>query len=142
MLRFTIACVLLVSVAFAPAQDDANKQDLKMIQGKWKIISVINDGKALDPDGPGHRSYTISGTKVVYDENTSDDFILDATKKPKMWNGASNRRGEVTNYLAIYSIEADELKICVSARGKERPSTFESVPGSGTRLITLKRVAE
>jgi hypothetical protein len=41
--------------------------------------------------------------------------------------------------LAIYALDGDELKLCLEAAGKPRPTKFESKPGDTTVVWVLKR---
>ena len=39
----------------------------------------------------------------------------------------------------IYQLDGDRLKICLGEPGKGRPAKFETKPGSGHKLLELKR---
>jgi uncharacterized protein (TIGR03067 family) len=128
----------------AAGTDDASKADLKKMQGKWKLVSIINDGKA---ETTVTATWTVSGNKIVFSSNPKgklqDEFTLDATKDPKAMDIRSIRDKEKPQeFKAIYALQGDELKICVDVSGKGRPTDFESRAGSSCRLITLKRVKE
>jgi hypothetical protein len=41
--------------------------------------------------------------------------------------------------LAIYALDGDDLKLCLEAAGKPRPTRFESKKGDTTVMWVLKR---
>jgi uncharacterized protein (TIGR03067 family) len=114
---------------------DAAKQDLKRLQGKWKVVERILDGKKREPSG----AWTISGHEISYGPQTvaRGVFKLDATTKPRRFDldlaGLSNK--------GIYQIEGDTLRICQGGK-EQRPKAFESKPGSKYALTVLKRVKD
>lgn len=139
-----IACVVLVCAAagWASGQGDSTKEDLKKMQGKWRVVELIDDGKAAKPTEKAFK--IISESKVIDPgAGTEDEFRLDAGKKPKELDVYVNRKGVVAYQLkGIYEFQGDKLRVCIDLEGKERPKAFESKPGSGHRLATLERVKD
>jgi uncharacterized protein (TIGR03067 family) len=43
--------------------------------------------------------------------------------------------------LAVYQLDGDTLKICISPHDKERPKKLEAKEGSGQLMLTLTRVS-
>jgi uncharacterized protein (TIGR03067 family) len=143
MKRLAIAFFLLALAAgWAAAQGDPSKEDLKKMQGKWEAVSLIDDGEAKKLDEKSYR--IVSGNKVIDPAfNIEDEIRLDATKRPKELDIHINRKGVAPYALkAIYELEGDTLRVCVDLESKARPTAFQSKPGSGHRLVTLKRVKE
>jgi uncharacterized protein (TIGR03067 family) len=126
--------VALLLAADAP-KDGATKQDKEKIQGVWKVVSVEFGGKP-DKDGEGD-TWTFKGdecaTKSTDGVKVPRTYKLDATKKPKSFELS----GEVVNMAGIYSLEGDELKVCLGPSDKP-PSEFSS-KGEKHILIVLKR---
>src|SRR5262245_32318158 len=61
---------------------DANKDDLKKLQGKWKPQTSIRNGNTESPERGS--IWIISGSKVFYPKfNSEEEIILDASKAPK-----------------------------------------------------------
>ena len=58
-------------------------------------------------------------------------FTLDAAKSPKQIDFKQLKDGKTL--LAIYELSEDDLKLCVAAPGKERPTSFDG------NLLVLKR---
>jgi uncharacterized protein (TIGR03067 family) len=134
--------VVVITAAACGGDDEASKADLKLFQGKWKIVSLVSKGKTEEVSPKS--IYTFEGNKNLYESGTYDILTLNAKASPKeltfdnyQKNGDVNAKG----IKAIYAIEKGTLKICVNPDPKgERPKTFESTEKSGTRLIVLERV--
>jgi len=138
-----IATVLCVLIA-ADARDDAAKKDLEKFQGNWQLISVERDGKKTPQEEAKKITLSIQGNKVVLRKNaviiTEVTMTLDPTKKPKELDETITTgpdKGKV--FSAIYEIDDGHHKICFAAAGKERPTAFSSLPGSGQLLQVWKR---
>ena len=128
------------------AADDANKVDLDRLQGKWKVIGRVFDGKPGKTGG----FWVIDGHKLHYNEAKTDYAILklDTTQKPKAFtfeqvfeNETSSDKGNEWG-KGIYEIDGDTARFCVATHGKERPKTFESKAGTGQVLTVLQRVKD
>jgi uncharacterized protein (TIGR03067 family) len=129
-------------------QNDASKEDQRRLEGDWKVLSVVVDGKdAFKKDGTG-LVWSIKDGKITYGETYPgyDVIDLDASKSPKTVNGkryTSKGDGKATLDMAfkgIYKIEGDSFSLCLDISDKVYPPSFESKPGSGFRLTTLSRV--
>ncbi len=121
------------------------KQELKLLQGTWRVLALEVDGKAQPPE-KSPKEIIIAGNKVtgIGPEMT---MRLDPTKKPKWVDLAFKKMDKVYPIRAIYEIEGNNLKICMplAAKGKvfenKRPEGF-STAGKGVALFTAKRVAK
>jgi uncharacterized protein (TIGR03067 family) len=138
----TFVIGLLSLCSFAYGGGDANKDDLKQLQGKWEFVERIIDGKKGDLKG----TWIITGNEISYGPNriVKAVFKLDTATKPKSieYDDVSKDPNVVTpkGVKGIYEIDGDTLRICVAKKGKERPQAFESKEGSGHVLTILKRV--
>lgn len=142
MTRFAALALALAAAGWAGAQDDASKEDLKKLQGKWETVTVVHNGEVQKPEK--RSPWVFEGNKLKYPAfDTEDEIKLDATLAPKTMDVRVVRKGQKTEELkAIYELAGDTLKICVDVGGKGRPTAFESKADSGHRLVTLKRVKE
>ncbi len=134
----------------ATKKDHLPKPDKEQLQGKWKIISTIEDGEELK-DGAGEfKEWTFQDTTIWMKSqpkhmkggtaNHFGRFKLDETAKPKsidIWDPALALDEADQRLEGIYSLDGDTLKICWGV-GK-RPMTFESKRGSDHVLIVLTR---
>ena len=136
-----IAVVVLVA---ADARDDAAKKDLEKFQGNWQLISAERDGKKTPQEDAKKITLTIQGNKFVLRKDaviiSEGTMTLVSTKKPKAIDETITtgpNKGKA--FSAIYEIDDEHHKICFAAAGKERPTAFSSLPGSGNLLQVWKR---
>jgi uncharacterized protein (TIGR03067 family) len=146
MLRITLVHlgVAYGAGAFA-SDDDANKADLQRMQGKWKIVSVMFEGR---PEKNVGSAWTVKGTKLFVGGGWYSDLTLNAKATPKgydfeQYDAGGTLRSE-KGLKAIYKFRGDDtLILCVAQTGKTpRPRAFVSKEGDGCRLFTLERVKE
>ncbi|MCU1286637.1 MAG: hypothetical protein JWO13_2987 [Acidobacteriales bacterium] len=114
--------------------------NLKALQGTWEIVTLEYDGQKMPCGGAkivvkDARFVSLSmgaeyeGT-VSFDESSSPKtFDMNFDKGPHKGNKS----------LGIYEIDGDTWKICIGFAGKSRPTKFETSPGSGHALETLRR---
>jgi uncharacterized protein (TIGR03067 family) len=138
-----IASVLGVLTA-ADAGDDATKKYLEKFQGNWKLISAERGGKKTPQEEAMKITLTFQGDKFVLRKDavviSEGTMTLDPAKKPKVVDETITtgpNKGKV--FSAIYEIDDEHHKICFAAAGKERPTAFTSLPGSGHLLQVWKR---
>jgi uncharacterized protein (TIGR03067 family) len=136
-----IAVVVLIA---ANPDDDAAKKDLEKLQGNWQLISMERDGKKTPQEDAKKITLTIQGNKFVLRKDgeviSEGTMSLDPTRKPKEIDETITtgpNKGKV--FSAIYEIDDEHHKICFAAAGKERPTAFSSLPGSGQLLQVWKR---
>lgn len=121
------------------------KRDMKNLQGTWNVVSLEMEGRKL-AEG------TLTGAKIVVEGThftsvgmgmTYEGKIeIDSSTKPKSFNLVFEAGPEKGNTnLGIYEVDGDTWKMCLATRGSVRPKKFESGPGSGFALETLKRLS-
>ena len=132
--------VAVAAVGLFVAADKA-KDDAAKLAGEWEVVSGKVDGKDEDLDG----------AKVIFKDNKmtfkgkNDEheaaFKLDSTKKPKQADFVPSDGDQAGQTLkGIYSLEKDELKLCIGLDpSQERPTDFTSEDGSKRILVVLKR---
>jgi uncharacterized protein (TIGR03067 family) len=142
-----ISFAVLATGVFAGGGDDANKADLKRLQGKWNVVSRQVDGQTVKPIG----SWKITGNKMLDDGGSGCYAVLtlNAKETPKALDhdhydarGKPIRGG--TGFKGIFAFEGpDRLKWCVTGiGGRPRPKAFESKQGDGNVYYVLERVKE
>jgi uncharacterized protein (TIGR03067 family) len=130
----TLTTVLFVA-SLALAADAKDE-----VEGKWKIVSVERDGKAVEMWTDGLR--TMKDGKYELKPKTGDAVtggykIVDAKAKPKTIDftpDGGQFKGKTL--LGIYAVDGDTLKICFAEPGKDRPTEFTS---KGCVLAVHKR---
>jgi uncharacterized protein (TIGR03067 family) len=114
-------------------------------EGEWRMISGVMDGRPMEESAVkwvkrvtrGNRTTVYAGPQAIMEF----EFTSDSSQSPKTIdyrNTTGSNQGK-TQY-GIYELEADRLKICVSAPGAARPTGFQTAPGDGGTLTVWKRV--
>jgi uncharacterized protein (TIGR03067 family) len=135
--------VVLISLLIAA--DDAKKDDTlkdkERLQGTWIIQSSERDGQA--DEGSKEDTVIFNGDSVTVmtkDREQKATFKLNASKNPKTIDFTPSEESEKDKVvLGIYSLDKDELKVCFTEPGGERPTEFSAKAGTGHHLHILKR---
>jgi uncharacterized protein (TIGR03067 family) len=119
---------------------DAIAEEIKKFQGTWKQIACEKDGvDTVDEFGRGPKSTFTDETFVVALADgriaIKGTFKLDPTREPKTidWTDTFGADAEKT-FLAIYSLENDQLIFCAADEGQERPTEFRTRLGQVLRV--------
>jgi uncharacterized protein (TIGR03067 family) len=145
----TLTTALLLMVV-AQAPDEAVKAEMKKMEGTWRGVSAISDGKPMPDERVKSVTTTIKsdGTWVIFDgkEKLEGTFTVDPGKSPKTANFVINSgKAKGMTTLEIYEIDGDTMRDCYvfvptgKESSKERPSKFASEVGSGHYLWVTKR---
>jgi uncharacterized protein (TIGR03067 family) len=143
--------ILLLPAIACFADDDTKKTDrereMKRLAGSWEVSSMLENGKH-NPDLKTEKLVmTFRGSKFVLKQGAKllaeGDYALDPDKTPKTLDTtATNTEIKGKTYRCIYELTGDQLKMCWSQPGQERPKEFMSKPGSGHNFAIYKRVKE
>jgi RNA polymerase sigma factor (sigma-70 family) len=141
-----------LSVPIAKA-DDKSKDDMEAIQGTWMLTAIEGGGKEtpIKNDIAGMMAPTCIITAdtlttpfAVPGRNKEANYKLDSKKKPKQldWTLLDGPKDSKKTNHAIYSLDADVLKICMDGRPDvdERPTELATKAGEGKYLLTYRRV--
>ena len=118
------------------------------LQGTWEVVVLVKDGEKMLPADDLKGRIVVEGDKLrfILTPKGKDDFTrmsaaikLDPSKSPKTID-ATVAKGEVA--LGIYEVEGDNLKLCLTDPGEERPSGFKADKGDGSVLLLLKRAKQ
>ncbi|MFM8933979.1 MAG: TIGR03067 domain-containing protein [Gemmataceae bacterium] len=125
---------------------EAIRQDHAMIQGKWKVTRLIDDGKESH-DHDLHKIFVINGNdgswSLVADGKpiAKGPSNIDPTAKPKTIDfHIIEANGKRVDFQGIYELGAIKRKICFASRDKGRPKTFEAPKGTGRILVEFEKV--
>jgi len=115
--------------------------DMEKLKGTWQALSV-------QVDGADHPDVVKRGLQMVFTDSTvstaladdpagkkTNNYRLDPTKNPKEID-LTDLSGQPAG-KGIYSLEADQLKVCTSAA--DRPTSLATKQGDGLQLVVLKR---
>jgi uncharacterized protein (TIGR03067 family) len=143
MARLLTAAMFVLGLSVAAA-DDTERDELARLNGTWKATAVVQDGKELPKAEAEAMVLTIAGEKhtvKTIDQQIEGTHKLDPSKKPKQIDATCTKGPDAgKKSVGIYELKDDTLTVCFAEPGKtERPTELKSAPGSGNKLITLKR---
>lgn len=145
-MRLTCVCLLL-AVASPSLAEDKNpvKKDLQGLEGTWTIEGLeygakdIKDKYKLTFTFKGN-SMSVEGDDTVKKEYATFKLKLDPSTMPRCVDLTVSDGVQKDAVLeGIYELKGDDLKMCVTVFGKDRPTEFKSPDGGSVALITLKR---
>lgn len=118
------------------------------LDGTWEISAVIDNGRVIEPTDV-LLNYAADGRVIIRGQTVELvvpmtyqrkrlPFVVDNTKSPMSVDLAGT---EKTGGRGIFLASKDSLVLCLSSRDRGRPASFASLPGSGSLLVTLKRIS-
>jgi uncharacterized protein (TIGR03067 family) len=118
--------------------------DLQDFQGTWQAVWLAQDGRKMSAEEVGRTSLTISGDRYTFHLGDADwSGTIDTAERTRKRGAvdfvAEGPRAAGTTCLGIYVLGDDELSVCVSPPGRERPTSFAPRRGSGRSLYLLSR---
>ena len=137
------AWAILIALTFTLGGQVKMKPDLEKLQGVWTIVSLEMDGKAVPASAIGKARITIEGDRFVSSgmgATYEGKVEIDESATPRTFDvkfDAGPEKGN-TSY-AIYELDGDTWRLCLTTRGSTRPKKFATEPGTGVALEILKR---
>ena len=117
-------------------------QDLDLLQGTWTVTALEMDGEEMPAEMLDNARVTIEAdhfSSTGMGPDYKGTLRLDAAATPRKFDLHFDEGPEKGNTnRGIYEINGDTLKLCLATRGKARPSSFATKPGSGFALEILK----
>jgi len=132
---------LLILAAGLLIAADPN-EDLKNIQGTWRLSKVVSNGMAEDMPGKVAYVFKGNGVTVQRDEKVLEkwSFKINPGKKSKTFDAVKTFGARPPKQItAIYELDGDTLTICFDGGGKARPKDFTSEKGSQREKWTYRR---
>jgi uncharacterized protein (TIGR03067 family) len=138
--------LIFLACCFLPGsdRDDAIRKELTRFEGLWSFARVVVDGKEQTPGPfPTNRMIILRDGRYVIAQGpriTHGTLEVDPTQTPGHYDptiGQGAARGRT--FPGIYEMEGDSFKACLPLRGMERPTGFDSKPGSGLIVFVFKR---
>ena len=120
---------------------DAVREETRKLQGVWRQIGCEADGVANPPDdcGSGPLTTFTGNTFVVTHSNgrvvIKGTFALNPTQEPRAIDYTDTFGPDAgKTFLAIYTLEGDELTFCAADVGMCRPKVFQTRIGDTLRI--------
>ena len=136
--------ILLPSFALAADAPKDAGDDRERLQGTWKVVSMVNDGKEVPADKIRSARLTFEGDRFSMkgaDEDFRGRFRLIPGKTPRqidtVFVDADNK--ELGAARGVYELDGKRLRVSWKHEG-DRPTELASKPGSGARLMVLEKV--
>jgi uncharacterized protein (TIGR03067 family) len=137
---FLAAIVAVVALIFTQA---ARADDLKAMEGKWRLESAEAGGKKIEAEELKDLVVTITGDRyelMAKDGPDAGTLKLDETQKPKAMDATDTEGLDAGKVIrAIYELSGDTLRVCYALKGEERPRELTTSESSPWLLITYKR---
>jgi uncharacterized protein (TIGR03067 family) len=123
-------------------KDDAVKEELKRLEGKWEIVSIELGGKPVDRNKLGPSDHIVFSGKrmsIVTKAVTLDTTVaLDLTKDPKWMDITSS--DAIKMWPGIYELKGDTLTVAMAGETEgQRPTEFKTKQGGNDVVYVYKR---
>jgi uncharacterized protein (TIGR03067 family) len=116
--------------------------DLEALQGMWNIAALELDGQPMGAI-PAGACIIVKGARFTTESMGAEfagEMTLDSSAKPKTFDLKFTTGPEKGNTsLAIYELDGDSWKMCLTTRGGKRPAKFATKGGTGLALQTAVR---
>jgi uncharacterized protein (TIGR03067 family) len=137
-----ILATSLLLGADAP-KNDRTREELDKLKGTWGLVSSETDGNKASADEIKKIKLVFAGATLTVrqgDKSAESDVVLRPDKKPKQIDLIPGDGPDKAKTVpGIYELDDDNLKLCLSKPGKQRPAEFGTKADSGRVLIVLKR---
>lgn len=132
-------CLVVSPCAFLQAED------AKLLQGTWKAVAVVDNGKKYSPGMYDGIQMVVRGDEfvIVWAKNLQvpTKFTLDTTKNPHHIDLVATQGAVKGNKVpGLYSLDGDTLLLCLSLfQENVRPAERKSEPGKRMMFFKLER---
>jgi uncharacterized protein (TIGR03067 family) len=125
-------------------REDLARADMEKFQGRWRIASVIVDGREAGLPQLKDARLVVQGneyTSTIGDQVLKVRFKLDPTRAPKAVELTyQDESTENRTFPGVYTLDGDVFTICRPTRPEgPRPTEFTAPAESKQVLIVLKR---
>jgi RNA polymerase sigma-70 factor (ECF subfamily) len=125
--------------------------DQDKLQGTWRIVEIVVDGKPAQRDNPtDEANMIVKGDQMWLVALPAEKkvkelrFKIDPAKKPRhidLTVPTDEEKGKIGH--GIYELEGDRWQLCFpqdANEPKDRPTSIKSEPGARLVVMTLKRL--
>ena len=141
-----VLCTAVGAIAFAAdAKDEAIQKDRKLIEGTWRIVSLVLNGNDAD-EQDARKLKVVNGAdgswSLFFDgkEISKGSSTIDPMGKPKTIDFTiTEGEAKGNRYQGIYELSEGTRKLCFAPTGAARPDEFSSTQSNQRTLLTLER---
>jgi uncharacterized protein (TIGR03067 family) len=134
-----------VSIARLSKADREYLVSLRQLQGTWQVVSAMSNGGPVSRE-LWEKKHVITGNNVVVTQHSGETIILEieiyAAKTPKQIDAIAHVEDKDIVIHGIYTVDANELRLCFAQPGKARPSELSTRQGDMQSLAVLRRVPD
>jgi RNA polymerase sigma factor (sigma-70 family) len=122
------------------------RTDSQNLQGTWVLVRLVSDGQESPADQA--RALRLELTDKAFRSDHAGrlfrqaTYTIDPSRDPRWMDILSPGDYGGHDCRGIYRIEGDQLTLCHARPGAERPTRFESEPGSGVILAVWRRAGQ
>lgn len=135
--------IALLALFLLPFTSSAHADDLKAMEGTWKVASAEAGGQPVDSPQLKDLVVKITGdhyTAEVKEGVEAGTVKLDETKKIKTMDATKTEGFEAGKVIkAVYELKGDTMRVCYAMDGGERPTELATKDGVPWLLITYQR---
>jgi uncharacterized protein (TIGR03067 family) len=116
---------------------------MEKLEGFFHVISCERDGEKVDVTS-GKTCFfspvrTMIFVKIGDATPRVGNILVDNAASPKQLDLISPQGADDWVHRAIFELNAGEVKLCIADSGLDRPTEFNTTPGSGRTLYLLRR---
>ncbi len=122
-------------------------EDMKRLQGTWQALTWEEDGDQTDPKTRAASlklvrwAFKDDEVHMVVDGGTNKfTYTIDTVNKCKLLKLVQFSPQDTFETSAVYAIDGEMLRACISKKDGGVPTDFTVLPGSERVLITLKKI--
>ena len=138
--------LLLVLHSQATAQQNAIDNEIKLLNGNWRVTQMVEDGKSIPEDQmkyvlPGGGILEIVDMTILFKSpidgrKETRSFRIDPTSYPKK---IAIHQRDTTTGAGIYKIDQGKLVVCLSKNTSQQVNEFTAAAGSQQTLMILEK---
>src|SRR5262245_3709309 len=151
-IAFSLACPIgLPAAPDRPPKATQGKtaaKDLALLQGRWEVLSIEQDGKP-EPKADrrwfgmtvkGNRTFALDQAGNANPREPEYTFRLDPSQRPAAIDQTIRDADcPPETERGIYELRGDRLTLCLAGVGDRRPATFTTKKSDGRILVTFRR---
>ncbi len=127
---------------------DFIRRDRAMIQGKWRVVLLVDDGKVSKPEDAS-KVFVVNGNDGTWAMFADGKAIakgpstIDPTATPRTIDfHITEDNGKRVDFLGIYELGTSKRKLCFAPKDKGRPKAFEATKASGNILVEFEKMKD